>query len=107
MAGCQAWFFNQGIDSVPMTLFYDGHVAGLSTREVQGANAQVSGQSNENFINDAALWQLDTPLGSNGYFQESSYKAGWAGVAPGIAAQTSYHILTRNGIRGRDTIGGQ
>ncbi len=41
------------------------------------------------------LWSRDTPFGTDGYFISDGYDF----------ADTSYHILTTEGVRGRDTIG--
>jgi len=41
------------------------------------------------------LWTRDTPFGTGGYFIDAGYDF----------AASSYHILTTNGIRGRDTVG--
>jgi hypothetical protein len=40
------------------------------------------------------LWSRDTPLGNNGYFVEHGFDG----------SPISHHILTTDGIRGRDTI---
>ena len=41
------------------------------------------------------LWSRDTAFGENGYFIDDGYDF----------AATSFHILTIDGVRGRDTIG--
>ncbi len=43
---------------------------------------------------DTPLWSRDTPFGHDGYFIGSAFDF----------AETSYHILTVDGIRGRDTV---
>ena len=40
------------------------------------------------------LWSRDTPFGADGYFIDDGYDF----------AATSFHILTTDGIRGRDKI---
>ncbi|MBT8486184.1 MAG: hypothetical protein HKO59_04475 [Phycisphaerales bacterium] len=87
---CEPYYFNHGLQSRPMTLFYDGHVRGLSTLEAIMADARVVTQTD----GEEYLWLRDTPLGDNGYLIDYSYDF----------AQTSYHILTARGIRGRDTV---
>ena len=87
---CVPYFFNHGIFSVPMTLFFDGHINGLSPFEAMRSEARIMAQSDDY----APLWSRDTPFGSDGYFTND----GWD------LANTSYHILTVNGIRGRDTL---
>lgn len=86
--GCEPYYFNQGYYSVPMTLFYDGHVNGLSPYEAMRAEARTLAQA-EQF-----LWSRDTPFGDEGYF-----------ILDGSdATETAFHILTIDGIRGRDTV---
>ncbi len=86
--GCTPYFFNHGFNSVPMTLFYDGHVAGLSPYEAIRSEARVTAQAG------VPLWSRDTPFGAGGYFSDNAYDF----------THTSYHILTVDGIRGRDTV---
>ncbi len=86
--GCTPYFFNHGFNSVPMTLFYDGHVAGLSPSEAMESESRVMWQSG------VPLWSRDTPFGVSGYFGYDGYDF----------TLTSYHILTADGIRGRDTV---
>jgi prepilin-type N-terminal cleavage/methylation domain-containing protein len=86
--GCEPYYFNHSWESVPVTLFYDGHVAGLGVREAEAADTRNAVQSGY------GLWSRDTPLGSNGYFIAEGYDF----------AATSFHILTTDGIRGRDRI---
>ncbi|MHC5001605.1 MAG: type II secretion system protein [Planctomycetota bacterium] len=86
--GCEPYYFNHGRESVPVTLFFDGHVRGLGVREAEAADARHRRQSTD------GLWSRDTPLGENGYLSDAAYDL----------AQTSFHILTTEGIRGRDTL---
>ena len=86
--GCEPYFFNHGIFSVPIALFYDGHVNGLSVSEAINSERRHFCQTG------LPLWSRDTPFLSNGYFIEDSFDY----------AKTSYHILTVDGIRGRDTL---
>jgi hypothetical protein len=88
--GCEPYYFNLGFRSNPLALFYDGHVRGLSVMEAIQSDHQYRRQT---FFVDG-LWSRDTPLGSSGYFGDLSFDL----------ADTSYHILTTNGIRGRDTL---
>ena len=91
---CQPFFFNQGWDSSPATLFYDGHVAQIGIRESQRADGQVRTQTGSA---DWGLWSRDTPFGADGY---------WIGRGYDVA-NSSVHILTTDGILGRDiTTGG-
>jgi hypothetical protein len=87
-AGCEPYYFNHGRESVPVTLFYDGHVAALGVREAEDADARHAAQAGY------GLWSRDTPFGADGYLSD----IGWD------FAQTSFHILTTGGIRGRDRL---
>ena len=89
--GCEEYYFNQGIDSSPVTLFFDGHVRLLPNSEVLFADFQVLAQTNQ----VDGLWHRGTPFGTSGYFIDS----GFDGVP------LSHHVLTTDGILGRDTLG--
>ena len=43
-----------------------------------------------------ALWSRDTPLGPDGYFLQSAFDG---------VVDVSHHVLTTDGIFGRDTLG--
>jgi prepilin-type N-terminal cleavage/methylation domain-containing protein len=95
--GCQPFFFNGSWDSAPVQLMYDGHVEMGGMREATDANARVAQQSDDG----AGLWSIDTPMGggypdfsAGGYYQEAALD--WTAV--------SNHILTLDGIKGRDYI---
>jgi prepilin-type N-terminal cleavage/methylation domain-containing protein len=90
-AGCEPYYFNHSWVSSPVTLFYDGHVGSVGVRDAMRADGRMRTQTD----NDAwGLWSHDTPLGINGYFHEYGYDQ----------ANTSFHILTTDGIRGRDIV---
>ena len=89
--GCDPYYFNHGIDSTPVTLFYDGHVRLLPNTEVYAADQQILKQTG----GVDGLWHRGTPFGEDGYY--ISY--GYDGVP------LSHHILTTDGILGRDTLG--
>ncbi len=92
---CEPWYFNHGIESRPVTLFYDGHVTVIGTQQAQRSDFQHQTQTNIGY----GLWSRDTPLGAEpdgGYFMGDGYDD--------IA--TSFHILTTDGILGRDISGG-
>lgn len=92
---CAPWQFNHGHRSNPMTLFYDGHVRGLSLIEAKQSDARVREMSNQ----AESLWSRDTPLGEEGYALDVS-----ADVPSGPGQGSSMHIMTTDGIRGRDTL---
>ncbi len=88
---CAPYKFNQGIDSSPATLFYDGHIRLLPNTEVYAADQQV--------LKDTGgvdgLWHRGTPFGVDGYCIPYGYDD----------VPLSHHILTTDGIMGRDTLG--
>jgi hypothetical protein len=88
--GCQPYFFNHSFQSTPVTLFYDGSVRLMGVMEAMSSDRRAIVQTG-----GAGLWTRDTPFGTDGYFIDTAYDF----------AASSYHILTTNGIRGRDTIG--
>ncbi len=90
--GCEPYYFNNGWESVPVTLFYDGHIEGVGVRQAMDADDRYKTQTGSNI----GLWHNDTEFGADGYFIELSYD---------MIADTSFHILTTDGIRGRDIIG--
>jgi prepilin-type N-terminal cleavage/methylation domain-containing protein len=88
---CEPYFFNMAFESVPMTCFYDGHVEGLGVSEAMAADERLMHQVNNQF----GLWSRDTPFGEDGYLISDSWD---------LLANTSFHVLTTDGILGRDTI---
>ncbi len=95
-AYCRPYFFNGGLASKPVSLFYDGHIDFLSVAEALDANEQAIASANDP---EQSLWHDGTPFG-NHYHHNLAY------TAPGAAAfeTTSFHIFTRFGIFGRDTL---
>ncbi|MCA9285621.1 MAG: hypothetical protein KDA22_10415, partial [Phycisphaerales bacterium] len=73
-----------------VTLFFDGHVSAASTADAMDADQRASNDSGH------GLWSRDTPLGANGYYGSIAYD--WV-------VDTSYHVLTIDGILGRDFLG--
>jgi type II secretory pathway pseudopilin PulG len=88
-AGCEPWYFNHGAASAPATLFFDGSTRLLPNSEVLASDAQLIKQSGE------GVWHRGTPLGPEGYFGDISFDG----------TIVSHHILTVDGILGRDTLG--
>lgn len=98
--GCEPYYFNHGLQSVPQAMFYDGHVESLGVQEAMAADYRVTVSSAPAQTGDPSsvphgLWSRETPLGGNGYYMGEGYD--WAA--------TSYHILTIDGILGRDKLG--
>ncbi len=89
---CEPYYFNHGLASSPVALFYDGHVRLLPNTEVLAADQRILKQTG----GVDGLWHRGTPFGKDGYF----ISVGFDGVP------LSHHILTTDGILGRDTVGG-
>jgi len=87
---CEPYYFNHAWESSPTTLFYDGHVESVGVRRTMRADGRVTTQTGGEF----GLWSRDTVWGENGYMSEFGYDQ----------AQSSFHILTTDGIRGRDVM---
>ena len=90
---CEPYYFNHGVESQPVTLFYDGHVALIGLLQAERYDNQHLLQAGY------ALWSHDTPFGgppNGGYFMGDAYNK----------SKTSFHILTTGGIVGRDITGG-
>ena len=85
--GTTPWHFNHGINSAPASLFFDGHVELVGCQRAMQAE-QRSGK----------LWSRNTPLGPLGYYGAQSYD---------MLVNTSFHILTTDGIEGRDVLGSE
>lgn len=89
---CTPYQFNHSINSAPASLFYDGHIRLLPNTEVLAADLQV--------LKDTGgvdgLWHRGTPFGIDGYCIPYGYDD----------VPLSHHILTTDGIMGRDTLGG-
>ncbi|MHC5113701.1 MAG: type II secretion system protein [Planctomycetota bacterium] len=88
--GCEPYYFNASWVSSPQGTFYDGHVEGIGVRDAMRADGRVQAQTD----GGSGLWSRDTFWGEEGYFIEYGYDQ----------AATSFHILTTDGIRGRDII---
>ena len=74
---------------MPVTLFYDGSVRLMGVLEAMSSDRRHDRQAGY------GLWTRDTPFGDDGYFISDGYDF----------SDTGYHILTTDGVRGRDTIG--
>ena len=65
---------------------------GLGVREAEAADARIRRQAG---WSQHGVWSRDTPLGADGYFIELGYDF----------SNTSFHVLTTDGILGRDKLG--
>jgi prepilin-type N-terminal cleavage/methylation domain-containing protein len=90
LGDCEPYYFNHGYHSVPVTLFYDGSVRLMSVIEA------MSSDRRHEFQTGYGLWSRNTPFQTDGFFISDGYDN---------AAETSFHILTTDGVRGRDTLG--
>ncbi len=90
---CEPYYFNAAGSSSPVAVFYDGHVGPAGCYDSEQADARISSQTAGS--NPHGLWSRNTPLLAAGYFNDLNYEP-WV--------QTSYHILTIDGIKGRDFI---
>ncbi len=86
---CEPYYFNHSFMSKPATLFYDGSVRLTSVVEMMSADRRHQRQAGY------GLWSRDTPFGDDGYYISDGYDF----------AETSFHMLTTHGVRGRDTTG--
>ncbi len=89
--GCEPYYFNHSFRSAPVTLFYDGSVRLMTVLEAMSSDRRHQHQAGH------GLWSRDTPFGEGGYFIAEGHDY----------ASTSYHILTTEGVRGRDTVGSE
>ena len=86
---CEPWYFNHSWESNPATLFYDGHIETVGVRKAERADARVTTQAG------FGLWSRDCGnWGADGYHIGASYDY----------ANTSFHVLTTDGILGRDIL---
>ncbi len=85
--GETAWFFNAGYNSAPASMFFDGHIELVQCMRAQQGEQRAG-----------KLWSRLTPFGSAGYYGNQSYD---------FLVDTSFHILTRFGIEGRDVLGAE
>lgn len=96
--GCTPYYFNHAFNSQPVSAFFDGHIETVGQEEAMEANWRVvtqSGQANH------GLWSINTPMG--GGFGDGSNGGYFMDLAQDWTA-TSYHILTIEGIKGRDMV---
>ncbi|MBX3373638.1 MAG: hypothetical protein KF817_07375 [Phycisphaeraceae bacterium] len=87
---CEPYYFNHAYASEPATLFFDGSTRLLPTAEVVASDQQLLAQTGR------GVWHRSTPFGTNGYFNDRAAES---------FDFVSHHVLTIDGILGRDTIG--
>jgi len=97
--GCTPYFFNQGAESRPAVLFYDGHVGQIGTQKAHLDSLRFDGTSGYH------LWLQDSPMGTAGFFCEEPFTYSTPGnLNSPQGFITSFHILTTDGIKGRDVL---
>ena len=74
-------------ESNPATLFYDSHVEAVGVRKAERADGRVQPKTGWGF-------RANTALGTDGYLIDYGYDF----------ATTSFHVLTIDGIKGRDIL---
>ena len=82
------WFSNLGHEARSQTLFFDGSIATVRT-----GDAYEDDLRHQKTSGGDGLWSRDTPMGTDGHYGDM-----------GIDAATSFHLLTTDGIRGRDLL---
>ena len=87
-AGSEPYYFNHGIDSKPGVLYFDGSVDEMTMQQAVDDDAAALLASG----GIDGLWSRDTPIGADGYFGAQAYDD----------TRNSFHILTTDGILGRD-----
>ena len=97
--GCQPYYFNGAFNSQPVASFYDGHVGPVGQTDSIDANKRMTVQTGDA---NHGLWSMDTSLGPNlpayGDVMSGGYNMGYCQDW----SSTSYHVLTIDGIKGRD-----
>jgi hypothetical protein len=107
--GCTPYFFNHAFNSAPVSLFYDGHIEVAGQGDAIESNLRVSIQNGNGNPSNHGLWSMNTPLGpspmAGGSYGENMEGPSASGYFMNLAqdwTSTSYHILTIDGIKGRD-----
>ncbi len=83
--------FTAGLESAPYAMFFDGSVASVRMADAQEQDSLVY----ESSPTRDGLWTRETPLGKYGWDPQSQRFEGQA---------SGFHILTRDGILGRDLL---
>jgi prepilin-type N-terminal cleavage/methylation domain-containing protein len=99
IAPASPWLFNQGYNSQPATLFFDGHVSLAGVASAQMADARVAKQNADNEMCACpakGLWHRGTPL------SDEQFGSFYSNLAYDMIVNTAYHVLTVDGILGRD-----
>ena len=95
--GMTPYFFNHGYNSSPATLFFDGHISLISNSKAMDSDSRIKMQNQNTNLAEKGLWHRGTPFGENGFYNNLSFDT---------LVNTSYHVLTTDGILGRDIMEG-
>ncbi len=98
------WFFNQGNYSSPNVLFFDGSVRTMSVRDAMDLDGRLLKQNQTSGWNQRGAWIKNTPLGPKGYYSGANMTPP-LDIELNNAGGNSFHVLTTDGILGRDTVG--
>jgi len=103
--GCEPYYFNHAFESAPGCLFFDGSVRTMSVREAGASDnqARTGGGLGLYFRPGDPGFTESGNLVTNGYWLEAGYDFSTEGGGPN-GYQTGFHILTKDGILGRDTL---
>src|SRR5262249_35268399 len=93
--GCEPYYFNHGLQSMPVTLFFDGSIRLLGVMEAMSSDRRITFQGGQG---SPGLWDRQPSLRAGGYLTKHSDH---------MDAVPSFHILTIDGIKGRDTLGAE
>jgi prepilin-type N-terminal cleavage/methylation domain-containing protein len=101
---CTPFFFNHAYNSSPVASFYDGHIAVVGQDTAINDTSRVAQQSG---ATNHGLYSLNSGLpGSPATGGSYDAPAGGYYMDQGQDfASTSYHVLTIDGIKGRDFVG--
>jgi len=94
---CEPFYFNHSFQSMPVTLFFDGSIRLMGVLEAMSSDRRVTQQTSTPTQEGHGLWDRETSFGADGYLTLDGYDF----------AKTSFHILTIDGAKGRDTIGAE
>jgi len=87
----EPWQFNHSITARPLALMFDGSIGALANADVQAADQSLLARTGE------GLWHRGTPFGASGYRGDLAFDD---------EVELSHHMLTVDGILGRDTVAG-
>jgi prepilin-type processing-associated H-X9-DG protein len=94
--GQQQWYYNQGNNSAPNVLFFDGHVGVAGVAQAMDDDRRLRKQQESATFPQKGIWHTGVAgAGANGFFQAYGFD---------MLADTSYMMFTVDGIMGRDAL---